>query len=124
MMNICWEWPLRPICVILLLVYMAFQLHLLPKKLSKIVSKVFFYPTLPLTYWTRRHAYWTQLDGKVIFGVALLEPLQHVEMLHSKGVRAVVNLCDEYSGPLRKYDKLAIVQLYLPTIVRTDLLLH
>jgi len=30
-------------------------------------------------------------------------------------VRGVINLCEEYRGPLRKYKELGMEQLYLPT---------
>ncbi len=30
-------------------------------------------------------------------------------------VRGVINLCEEYKGPLRKYKDIGIEELYLPT---------
>lgn len=38
-----------------------------------------------------------------------------VTFLHSQGVVGVVNMCREYSGPLREYQTLGIRQLHLPT---------
>lgn len=32
-----------------------------------------------------------------------------------KKVRGVINLCEEYRGPLRKYKELGMEQLHLPT---------
>ena len=36
--------------------------------------------------------------------------------LAKENVRGVVNLCDEYRGPLGAYKRLGIEQLYLPTV--------
>lgn len=41
------------------------------------------------------------------FGLTNFFPLQ---------VRAVVNLCDEYEGPIRQYKALGMKQLHLPTL--------
>ena len=30
-------------------------------------------------------------------------------------VRGVINMCEEYKGPISKYNELGIEQLYLPT---------
>lgn len=38
-----------------------------------------------------------------------------VASLRGEGVRAVVNTCEEYSGPLRQYDQHGIEQLHIPT---------
>lgn len=32
------------------------------------------------------------------------------------GVRAVINMCDEYKGPVEAYSRLGIRQLWLPTV--------
>lgn len=101
------------------LVYAAFQAHMLPPAIARVVGRVCFYPTYPLTYWQRRRDMWTLVDSHVVLGAAPMGILGHVDQLYARGVRAVVNLCDEYAGPVAAYKKRHITQLYLPTIVRT-----
>jgi len=43
-----------------------------------------------------------------------------VEALSKKNVRAVINMCDEYNGPVQTYREFGIVQLKLPTIDHTE----
>ena len=38
-----------------------------------------------------------------------------VAFLHAQGVRGVVNMCQEYDGPVERYRALGIAQLHLPT---------
>lgn len=104
------------IFVLALIWYGLFQLHLLPDEVASITARLFFYPTMPLTYLSRRHNYWTLIDSHVFIGAAPIYFLRHVEQLHARGVRGVINLCSEYSGPVEAYRKLGIEQLYLPTI--------
>ena len=96
------------------LLYAAFQAHLLPPTLAKIVAKLFFYPTIPFTFLARGSNYYTLIDSHVFLGAV---PMFHVKEIFDRGVRAVVNLCDEYPGPIREYQKYHIAQLYLPTVV-------
>lgn len=104
--------------------YAAFQHHLLPDAAARVAGRAFFYPTWPLTYLSRRRDYWTLVDSHVLLGAAPMSFMGHADALYARGVRAVVNLCDEYSGPLRQYRRLHISQLHLPTIVRGVLLLE
>lgn len=99
------------------LLYTAYQLHYLPRGLARIVGRIAFYPTWPLTYLSRRKDYWTLVDSHVMLGAAPMAFMGHVEAMHARGVRAVVNLCDEYAGPVVKYKKLHMAQLRLPTVV-------
>lgn len=103
------------------LMYAAYQKHLLPKAFARVAGRFYFYPTWPLTYLSRRKAYWSLVDSHVLLGAAPMSFMGHAEELHQRGVRAVINLCDEYSGPLFQYKKLHIAQLHLPTIVRPSL---
>eukprot|EP00913_Durusdinium_trenchii_P013071 g12271.t1 len=48
--------------------------------------------------------------------VAPLSVLDHPAELEALGVRAVVNLCEEYAGPKAEYACLKITQLWLPTV--------
>lgn len=58
----------------------------------------------------------TQVDGTVILGTAPLQLLDHPQQMHVAGVRGVVNMCAEYSGPTSSYSDLGITQLRLPTV--------
>ena len=41
----------------------------------------------------------------------------HVKELHDKhNVRVVLNLMDEYEGPIKEYEKFNMTQVYLPTV--------
>ncbi len=40
----------------------------------------------------------------------------HPDLLHKLGVRGVVNMCSEYSGPISSYESLQMKQLRLPTV--------
>ncbi|OQR99864.1 hypothetical protein THRCLA_06353 [Thraustotheca clavata] len=100
--------------------YVAFQLHLLPPSFARIVGRITFFPTLPLTYLARRLNYYTLIDSHVFLGAVPLVFLDHVKELHARGVRAVVNLCDEYQGPISAYRAMGIKQLWLPTVDHTE----
>ncbi|KAJ0393537.1 hypothetical protein P43SY_000673 [Pythium insidiosum] len=102
------------------LLYVAYQKHLLPNPVARVVGRVYFYPTWPFTYLSRRNDYWTLVDSHVFVGAAPMSFMHHVDALYARGVRAVVNLCDEYGGPVAQYKKRHIVQLYLPTIDHTE----
>ena len=41
----------------------------------------------------------------LVLGAAPLAPLGHVESLRDLGVTGVINLCDEYKGPIELYKK-------------------
>jgi hypothetical protein len=45
--------------------YIFFQLKVLPKSVARIVSKIFFYPTIPITALMRFGNYWTSVDETV-----------------------------------------------------------
>ena len=45
-------------------IFGLFQLGLLPKSWIAVVSKVYFWPTLPFTVVKRFHNYWTKMDGE------------------------------------------------------------
>lgn len=96
--------------------WLLFQKKLLPKPVSMIVSKIFFYPTFPITAIMRLGNYWTKLDDTLIMGCAPMGFLGHPEKLYRMGVRGVINMCYEYPGPKSSYASIGIKQLYLPTI--------
>lgn len=95
--------------------YVLFQKKLLPRPISRIVSRLFFYPTFPLTLLMRLGNYWTVMDDTVILGCAPLGMLGVPQKLHDLNVRGVINMCNEFSGPEKAYERLGMKQLRLPT---------
>lgn len=53
-------------------------------------------------------------DGEVVLGA--LPYSWDVPVLRRHGVRAVVNMCGEYKGPITTYEHHGIEQLWLPTV--------
>lgn len=96
--------------------YVLNQNHMLPKPLSAIVSKTLFWPTLPITM-SRRVGKWsTIVDDQVVLGGAPFGWLNQPEKLYEDyGVRGVINMCEEYKGPCKKYAELGMEELRLPT---------
>ncbi|RYH29161.1 hypothetical protein EON65_09540 [archaeon] len=100
----------------LALTYLAFQKHLLPDPIAKVVSKMFFHPTFPITALLRLGNYWTKIDDTLLMGCAPFDMFDHPKALKNMGVDAVINMCYEYDGPIGAYEKLGIKQLRLPTV--------
>jgi atypical dual specificity phosphatase len=99
-----------------LVLYVLNQKHLLPRPISAVVSKTLFWPTLPITV-SRRIGVWiTPIDETVILGGIPFGFAGFPERLYNDyHVRAVINMCAEYDGPKRQYQRLGIQQLHLPT---------
>lgn len=96
--------------------YVLNQKHLLPKPLSRLVSKALFWPTLPLTVSKRLGAWTTVIDETVVMGGAPFGFAAIPEQLyHDYGVRGVVNFCEEYTGPAAAYQRLGMTELHVPT---------
>lgn len=95
--------------------YFLNQSHLLPRPLSGLVSRALFWPTLPITFAKRVGKWTTMVDETVMLGGAPFDVLGLPEKLYDEGVRGVVNMCEEYKGPVRKYNHLGMSQLWLPT---------
>ena len=85
------------------------------KQTTAVISKILFYPTFPITVLARLGNYWNIIDKTVILGCAPMELLGHPQKLHEMGVRGVVNMCSEYSGP-SSYNSVGITQLHLPSV--------
>ena len=97
--------------------YVLNQKHLLPKHLSGFVSKTLFWPTLPITVSRRIGKWTTDIDDAVVIGGAPLGFIGMPERLHDdRGVRGVINMCDEYRGPTKQYDRLGMNELWLRTV--------
>ena len=82
------------------------------------IAELLFYPTL---YWNialnklipRQRRWWDWIDDDVLLGALPLA--MHVSDLQKLGIRAVINTCREYCGPLDAYQRAGIEQLHLPT---------
>ena len=97
--------------------YVLNQKHMLPKPLSMLVSRALFWPTLPITASQRIGQWATVIDNAVVLGGAPFSFLNYPEKLHSQfRVRGVVNMCEEYQGPVQSYQRLGIEHLRLPTV--------
>ncbi|KAL3944221.1 MAG: hypothetical protein SGBAC_001718 [Bacillariaceae sp.] len=107
---------LKYFCGVTMGLYILNQKHLLPRPISAIVSRSLFWPTLPITV-SRRVGKWiTRVDDTVLIGGAPFDFAKIPETLYNDhNVRGVINMCEEYKGPLRKYKELGIEELHLPT---------
>jgi len=96
--------------------YVLNQSHLLPRPLAAVVSRLLFYPTLPITASKRIGKWVTKIDDTLVLGGAPLGLLDYPRVLKEDyGVAGVINMCEEWRGPLRHYKKLGMEELYLPT---------
>jgi atypical dual specificity phosphatase len=85
--------------------------------LRRLYARSVFYPTLAWNVTLGRivkvRNWWDFIDPNVIVGARPFN--RDVTTLHAAGVRAVVNTCEEYAGPVRQYEQCGIVQLHIPT---------
>jgi atypical dual specificity phosphatase len=96
--------------------YILNQSHLLPKNISSVVSRALFWPSMPITASKRIGQWVTRIDETVVMGGAPFGFLQYPQKLHDQyGIQGVINMCEEYRGPVKQYKKLGIEELYLPT---------
>lgn len=73
--------------------YVLNQKHLLPRPLSAIVSKVLFWPTLPVTAISRLGTWSTVIDDTVVIGAAPFGFIDYPERLYTEyGVSSCVLL--------------------------------
>lgn len=82
------------------------------------LSRAIYWPTF---WWNallgrilRVRNWWDPIDDHVILGAVPLR--SDVHRLAALGVRGVVNMCKEYSGPKDLYSAHQIEQLWLPTV--------
>ena len=82
------------------------------------ISRAIFLPTLAWNFLLGRilkvRRWWDRVDEHVIMGA--LPFWFDVPAMHDAGVGAVVNTCEEYAGPTRRYEEFEIVQLRIPTV--------
>jgi len=85
--------------------------------LRRLYARTVFYPTLAWNYSLARlfrvRNWWDRVDTNVIVGAYPFA--RDVAALHEAGVRAVVNTCEEYAGPVAEYEQYGIEQLRIPT---------
>lgn len=110
--------------------YLVFSKGLLPKPLGRFAGYLFNWPTIPLitflnTFIPKRFP--SDVDETLILGNPLLilnkgpQPAYwEVKTLAKRNVSGVINMCDEYAGPVRTYREMGIVQLQLPTVDHTE----
>lgn len=108
---------LRTAAVATITLYVLNQKHMLPMPMGRAVSKLLFWPTIPITI-SRRIGKWTTVvDNAVVIGGAPFGWCGYPEKLSRRfNVRGVVNMCDEYRGPVSSYRRLGIEHLRLPTV--------
>ena len=68
-----------------------FQRKLLSHGMAKIVSKMLFYPTFPVTVLLRLGNYWTEVDETVFLGCAPMDCLGIPDSLY--GISKINKLC-------------------------------
>ncbi len=82
------------------------------------IAQLIFLPTyawnLLLGRVLRLRHWWDEVEPGVLLGARPLR--SDVQTLFDQGVRGVVNMCDEFEGPIDLYEKLGIEQLWLRTI--------
>lgn len=85
--------------------------------MRRLYARSVFYPTLGWNYLLGRvlhlRQWWDHIDPHVIVGAYPFAG--DIDALHQAGVRAVVNTCEEYEGPIQEYERLGLVQLRIPT---------
>lgn len=85
--------------------------------LRRLYARTVFYPTLCWNFLLARilkvRHWWDHIDPHVIVGAFPFG--RDVVAMHQDGVRAVVNTCEEYSGPVKQYAQHGIEQLHIPT---------
>ena len=113
---------IKQVVALISVVYVLFQKKKLPRPLTRLAARFYFWPTIPITISRLRmvppHEYWSDVDATLLVGGAPLPPplASHVSRLSELGVTGVVNMCDEYGGPLAAYSDARIAQLRLPTV--------
>jgi atypical dual specificity phosphatase len=85
--------------------------------LARLIARIFYYPTLALNVlmgrWLKIRNWWDPVDPHCILGAVPLG--NDPQLLKDLGVTGVVNMCEEYPGPVQIYQRLGIEQLWLPT---------
>ena len=96
--------------------FLLFQKKLLSHALGRHLARLAVYPSLPATMALRADNYFTDLGGHVFLGGAPVAWCGHLDRLRDLGVTGVINLMDEYTGPLEQYNACGIIQLHLRVV--------
>lgn len=108
---------LRSAVITTVALYVLNQKHMLPMPIGRVVSKALFWPTIPITISRRMGKWTTVVDNAVVIGGAPFGWCGYPDRLSKQfNVRGVVNMCDEYRGPVSSYKRLGIEHLRLPTV--------
>jgi len=88
-----------------------------PFSSGRILATAAFYPSLAwnslLARCLKVRNWWDPIDPFVLVGAYPFA--SDVKRLYDAGVRAVVNTCEEYQGPVAEYKRMGIEQLQIPT---------
>ena len=116
-----WFWILL-CCCCAITPYMIFQKHMCPRRGGQCVGRCYFWPCAPCSIAGNYHEFkgkwWAYVDDEkppVLLGQAPLFDSQ-IKTLESLGVKAIINLCDEFKGPARTYRKKKMTLLWLKTV--------
>lgn len=86
--------------------------------MQRLRAQMLYWPTLAYNYFLGRvlkvRRWWDHVDKQVILGARPFR--RDAKKLREIGVTGVVNMCEEYFGPMREYERLGIEQLHLPTV--------
>ncbi len=86
--------------------------------MSRLFARLVFVPTLAWNLFSAKFRknwkWWTRIDDHLLLGAFPFAST--VPELAAQGVRAVVNTCDEYAGPIKAYQQAHIEQLRIPTV--------
>lgn len=116
-----WFWALVAL-ILWALPYILFQKHALPHTLAKYVGRCYFWPCVGCSIYGNhvefKGEWWAPVDDEqpvVLLGQAPLFT-SYLNELDAMGVKAVINLCDEFKGPTRFYRRNGISLLWLKTV--------
>jgi len=99
---------------------MAIWFESLPYPIKWIITRTNFLPSLAISllkYWLPfgKYDWWNRVDDHLLLG-ALPLPYFIPTLVEKESVRAVVNTCDEYRGPLHLYNKFNLKLMEIPAI--------
>lgn len=111
----------RPDVIAVVILYAAlkylFRKGLLPLPIAQVWGRVHFSVwrfVLEALYPYYRAKPWKEVRPNVFLGKCLLS--RHVPVIKKLGITRVLNLQDEYEGPVEAYKKHGIEQLYIPVV--------
>lgn len=82
------------------------------------LARSIYYPTLSYNVLLGRvlkvRNWWDEVHEHLVLGA---RPMRgDADRLYAMGITGVVNMCEEFSGPVAQYRELGIEQLWLPTV--------